>query len=709
MMEVRIYTHGFVEPDFTRDESTVIAYRVEEKLKSEGLPLGSVSGKCCTLKLKKEPSFTPEALKGALVTVSNGGNPLGHWFVSGTETEENSPYVTLTGGDALMSGFEASFTDAPSAYPRTLKNLVSTLCAAGGSLPVTQNFPNGDSVFRVMPRWEDNLTLRRALSHCAFLAGGFVRMNGEGNAELVPCTGGNEIALTEEDCLSCSEGPGAPFAFNAIEYRFAGETAYTRFALNASLADTPQNALRAGGNPLVTATMLNNTVRALAGADYTAGRVVFRSETLPQAGDVICLTTAGNDSRRMLITGLTTTYAGGAFTCEANCELPLYGAAGGGFSTALSAFNADGTLNFEAIGEVNEKVAAIDKATIGSLTAGEITALGLVSKVIEAVELRARSIDAQSARTDELTAMAAEIMHATVRKLAAGTVTTDALLTACAELIAAKVGSLTAQDISSDRLASALAAFQVLTAGSAEFDRATVRHLLGSALNIDYGVGDTVTIRNLSADYASLVNASVGTLTVKAADGNYYALNVSPEGNVSAVPAVVDESEESSGMTRGGRTLIETELTAEQLNASGLHAVRALIGKLDASRIDAGTLFAGEAFLDRLNTADIRSNGYLRTELNALLERTDENGDVLTELLRYMVFSEEGLRQRKPGSAYSTLTDEKGYHIDRDGSVEHVGSFTAGGLTAAGVKIGKIRARRTYSGGWVWQYETEEV
>ena len=709
MMEVRIYTHGFVEPEFTLDDSAVIFYRTEEKLKSEGLPIGSVSGKRFTLKLAKDPSFTPEALKGALVTVSGGGNPLGHWFVSGTEEAENCPYVTLTGGDALMSGFEARFTDAPSAYPRTLKNLVSTLCAAGGALLLTQTFPNGDGVFRVMPRWEDHLTLRRALSHCAFLAGGFVRLNGEGNAELIPCTGGNEIALTDADCVSFSEGPGAPFAFNAVEYRFAGENAYTRFALNASLADTPQNTLRGSGNPLVTAALLSNTVSALSGADYTAGRVVFRSAALPQAGDIICITRGENETRRMLITELACTYEGGAFTCEANCELPLYGAAGGGFSTALSAFNADGTLNFEAIGEVNEKVAAIDRAAIGSLTAGEITALGLVSKVIEAVKLRAQSIDAASTETDELTAMAAEIMNATVRKLTAGTLTADALLTACAELIAARIGSLTAQDISSDRLASALAAFQVLTAGSAEFDRATVKHLLGSALNIEYGVGDTVTIRNLSADYASLVNASVGSLTVKAADGNYYALSVSPEGNVSAVPAAVNEDERSAGVTDGGRTIIETELTAEQLNASGLHAVRALIGKLDASRIDAGTLFAGEAFLDRLNTADIRSNGYLRTELNALLERTDENGDMLTELLRYMNFSEEGLRQRKPGSAYSTLTDEKGYHIDRDGSAEHVGSFTGSGLTAAGLKVGSIRARRTYSGGWVWQYETEEA
>lgn len=199
------------------------------------------------------------------------------------------------------------------------------------------------------------------------------------------------------------------------------------------------------------------------------------------------------------------------------------------------------------------------------------------------------------------------------------------------------------------------------------------------------------------------MNASVGNLVVKAADGGFYALTVSSDGSVSAMPAQVTNGEESAGMTASGRTIIETELTAEQLNATGLRAVRALIGRLDASRIDTQTIFAAEAFVNRLNTADIRSNTYLRAELTSLTEKSDENGDLLDKIRRYLTFSDEGMRQRKPGSAYSTLTDEAGYHIDRDGSAEHVGSFTGGGLVSGSLTLGRIRARKTYSGGWVWQ------
>ena len=695
-MEAKIYTSGFVEPAFTLTGDEIVSCLVEEKLKSEGLPLGSVASKRFALRVKSRASFTPATLCGALVTMAEGDTPIGHFFISAAETGEGT--TLITGGDAFSSAFEARFTDAPSAYPRTLKNLVSTLVSAGGARLVTESFPNAQACLTAMPEWEDGITLRRALSHCAFVSGGFVRLNNEGDAELISCAGGKEIALADADTLSITMGGGAPFTFNALEYCYPGENSYTRYAINASLADTPQNTLRGSGDPLVTPVMLNGAVSALSGTEFVSGRAVFLSCTPPQAGDVL-VTNEG----RMLITSLSLRYTGGAFLCDARCELPESGAAGSGFPTALSAFNADGTLNFEAIGEVDQKVAAIDRATIGSLTVGEVSALGLVSKIIEAVKLRARDIDAESVETDALTAMAAEILNVTVRKIAAGTVSTDVLLAAAADLTAAKISSLTASDIGVDRLASALAAFSVLSAGSASFDRATVKHLLSEALDIEYGVGDRVTIKNLSADYAAIVNASVGNLTVKARDGGFYALTVGADGSVSAVPASVTDAELAAGETASGRTIIETELTAEQLSATGLRAVRALIGRLDASRIDAQTLFAAEAFVNRLNTADIRSNSYLRAELTALGSTADESADGLNGIRRYLTFSDEGMRQRKPGSAYSTLTDEAGYHIDRDGSVEHVGSFTGSGLTAGSLTLGGIRARKTYSGGWVWQ------
>lgn len=707
-MTVKLYRRGFVSPSWEIGGDEIVSYRVREALPARGLPLGCAASKRFTLTVKTQTGMTPAGLSGALVRVTDGGTPLGVWYVTECVMEKGGCTAVISGADALSDAFEAAFTDAPSAYPRTLGNLVNTLCAAAVTPLITEHFTNENAVLSVMPKWKD-LTLRKAFSHCAFAAGCFVRVGFDGNAEMVPAGGGDTVSLSPGTCVSFAEAGGEPFAFTGIEYRFDGEDAYTRFAADGAAAPTPMNTVRASGNPLVTRQMLGAAVSALTGTVLYPGRVSWVDACLHQAGDRI-LFTDGGVSRAMLITSVKSRALGGGFLHEAVCALPLGGAAGRGYLTALSAFNADGTLNFEAIGEVGQKVLALDRAYIGSLTAGEISALGLTAKIIDAVKLKAEEIGASEVETDRLTAMAAEILNATVRKLSAGTVSADALSSAAANLMAAKIGALSASDISSDSLASALADFLILTAGSAEFDRATVTHLLANALSLDYGVGDKVFIKNLAADYASLISASVGSLTVKAADGKYYRLTVDENGDVTASETAVGASEQSEGVTAEGCAIIETSLTADQLSASGIRAVRALISRLDASRIDTDTLWAREAFIDRLNTCDIRANRFLRAELTSVKEETrsaqetlDTQAPLVTELMRSVTFSEEGIRQRKPGSAYSTLMDEGGYHIDRDGSVEHAGSFTGSGLTVPGVTIGSVIARRTYSGGWVFQ------
>lgn len=92
----------------------------------------------------------------------------------------------------------------------------------------------------------------------------------------------------------------------------------------------------------------------------------------------------------------------------------------------------------------------------------------------------------------------------------------------------------------------------------------------------------------------------------------------------------------------------------------------------------------------------------LNDGLSIVLEQLD---DFVGSLKRWITFkADEGLRQGKEGSEYSTLIDDKGYHIDKAGMLEgeHVGSFTATGLSTSGVTIGNITCRATRTGGWVW-------
>lgn len=198
----------------------------------------------------------------------------------------------------------------------------------------------------------------------------------------------------------------------------------------------------------------------------------------------------------------------------------------------------------------------------------------------------------------------------TAEKLAAGSITADKIKTGeldaiTLEAVTAKIDSLTAKDIETDKLAAALAAFTVVTAGSADFDRATVAHLVAQALNLEYGTAGTVYIKNLAVQYAQMVGAAIGNLCIKASDGNYYAIDVNQNGNVTATRSTVSVGEITAGQTDSGRVILETNITAANLSAGNLLATYALVNRIDAARLDVDELFAREAFISALTTSKI--------------------------------------------------------------------------------------------------------
>ena len=701
---------GQSEP-FTWTGADILRLERKETPGHGGLPLGQAVVKCFLVTFDPgEAELTSAFLDGAELSVrlktGEEWQPLGVGTVTDAAFDDRG-LCTLTAEDALGVKFGGTFHDSASAYPRTLKNLVETLCAAAGVTLLTQSFPNDSLRLASKPDWRDGVTLLEALRDAAFLAGGFVRTDGEGRLEIVPC--GGETAVQAENVLFRVCAGGTPFALNTVLYRFAGDSEYTRFSADASLRDTPANSCRAEGNPLVTAANLRPLVSSLRGAGGESGFVRWVPSFVPLAGDRLCFCGRDGAEHAFPITSQTLTLDKNGLKCVSAASFPS-AASCADVNARTGVFNSDGTLCFEAIGDAPLKVMALDRAYIGSLTAEEITALGLTARLIEAVKLRAQGIAADAVETDALTAAAAEILSASVRRLDAGTVTSDALVSAAAELLALKTGSLTAEDLSTDRLAAALARFQVLTAGTADFDRATVTHLVANALNLSYGAGDQVFINNLAASYASLVKADVNELTVKAADGRYYRLIADANG---VRTEAVEPSQEDirRGQTASG-PIIESSLTVSDLSASDIRGVYALINRLDAARLDVDTLLARRAFIEKLNTVDITSNDFLRLSIGGLREdvdavrsEADENGPLLNNLKNWLVFDEDGLRQGKQGSAFSTLINAGGYHIRREGSVEDVGAFDKNGLRACGVTLGGIRAGRTPSGGWIWTEE----
>ena len=275
----------------------------------------------------------------------------------------------------------------------------------------------------------------------------------------------------------------------------------------------------------------------------------------------------------------------------------------------------------------------------GVITASKLAGNSVGSRQLRAEAVHADHIEAGAISTEKLAAGAV-----TAQKLAAGSVTTEKLAAGAVDAqaiaaVTAKVGTLTADSIKSDQLAAALAAFQVVAAGSATFDAATIRHLISAALNVENTVSGEAFIKNLRVMYAQIVAATIGDLCIKASDGNYYRIDVITDDDgtvkVEATLTTVTEDEISQGHTDAGRAILATDITAENLSAANIYATYALVNRIDAARIDVGTLLARQAFIDQLNTMDIRSNNFLQIMVGDAtvwrVEIDSSNADVLTD------------------------------------------------------------------------------
>ena len=237
-------------------------------------------------------------------------------------------------------------------------------------------------------------------------------------------------------------------------------------------------------------------------------------------------------------------------------------------------------------------------------------------KILMADKVSTEKLEAQVGRIDELeskTAAIDEIKAQNVEisgKLAATEADVEYLKSNEAfvehlNAITAKINEVVAGKITTDEFYAALADITVLAAGTATFDKATVKHLVAQAMNLEYGVGEQVFIKNLTVEFAQMVSASVGELCIKASDGNYYLLDVGADGSVTATKTTVSDSEITAGETSSGKVILETNIIAANLSTSNLLATYALVNKIDASRIDVDQFFARDAVIELLRTTKI--------------------------------------------------------------------------------------------------------
>ena len=484
---------------------------------------------------------------------------LGAFQVESAVQLEGEGVLRLQAQDSIAFELSAPYRDDLS-YPQSL-NGVWTHALAQTRYIWQGTLPGGSGVISLQPDFK-GASLRAVLGYVVALAGCFVQADRSGSLQLKPVwnAGSEAFAIDGENYLQLEGDELSYGPVDALKLNCADGGDEKIYINGAGL-----HALKVAGNPLLMQAdpglddLAEGMLGRVSGFETGALRLSWRGDPGLCIGDRIQITDLQGRVHRGVVSRQSLVFDRG-FSATCACDVPDAAATG-----VQRAITPEGGLNAAALtGAVDGGLLRVGSVTTEKLAAGCVTA----------------------------------------EKLSAGAIDTVAL-----EAVTAKIESLTAGDISTDRLAAALAAFTVVTAGTASFDRATVAHLVAQALNLSFGTAGDVFIENLKVAYAQMVSAAIGNLCIKASDGNYYAIDVSADGSVTATRASLSVEEIAAGQTDAGRVILETSLTAQSLNTANLLATYALVNRIDAARIDVDTLWAREAFISHLHTADISSNG----------------------------------------------------------------------------------------------------
>ena len=295
------------------------------------------------------------------------------------------------------------------------------------------------------------------------------------------------------------------------------------------------------------------------------------------------------------------------------------------------------------------------------------------------------------AAVEQLNAEAVNAITGKFGSIEAGDIETDELYAAIAHIIELAAGSISAGQIDVDRLAAALAEVVSLRAATGDFDLATIQNLLANALILQQGQAGSMQIINLAVTSANILNATLGELVLKGEDGRYYRVFVGSNGEISTETATVTGDEIAAGKTQAGNAIVGTSANIADLNAQTVKAASAIISTIFTEALTAGKITAGEALIasatiPELYVTSIKAIGdsidISANETIRLLLGTDEN------IKRWFRFDEDGMTTGKPGSTYSTRTDDTGFHIQQLG--EAIGSFSKRTMAAENVRIGKV-------------------
>ncbi len=565
---------------------------------------------------------------------------LGTFIITGAVRAAAEAKVRITASDSIATELQGAFVDRL-AYPATLSALWSHAISQTRYIH-SGAIPNGAARIEAAPEWGD-CSLRTALGMIAAAAGCFVRIGRDGRLNLQPLWTDSIYVIGADAYMRMDAGSDH---YGPVDALIVGDITYYC---------TPQRTsvwpISIGGNPLLeNAALAQGAADAIAGCRYRGLDIAWRGDPELTIGSRIRVTDAAGDRYDGLATGQKLTYSNG-FSASLSCAVPNTSDAG-----VPRIITPEGGINASMlVGAVNGQLISARSIAADKLAASSVTAEKIAASAVTANKLAANAVDAQAISA-----------------------------------VAARIGALTADDIQSDSMAAALAAFQVITAGTATFDAATIRHLISTALHVENSVGGDAFIRNLRVAYAQIVSATIGELCIRASDGNYYLLDVGTDGTVTAAQTSVTGAEAAQGHTGGGKTILDTDITAANLSTANIYATYALVNRIDAARIDVDALMARQAFIDQLNTMDIRSNSYIRMMVGGLV--SDD------EFRRYVRTDAQGLHIGDNQTDNDILIDSGSVNV-------RIGGKTFTRMGANYQRMGGYVIRRTADGGMTFRPE----
>lgn len=226
------------------------------------------------------------------------------------------------------------------------------------------------------------------------------------------------------------------------------------------------------------------------------------------------------------------------------------------------------------------------------IASGTIGATSLGDGIISANHIQTRTINAENIAAKTLTANEIASNTITAENMKAGTLDADII-----KAVAAHLGNVNADTITTDQLYAALAEFNVLAAGTADFDVGAIKHLLSEALVLQAGQAGSMMITNLAVTSANMLNATIGELVLKGDDGLYYRVHVGSDGTIHTETVTLSEGEIEAGQTSAGNQIVSTAANIGALNAQSIKGQSAIIDTIVTTALTAGKITATEALI----------------------------------------------------------------------------------------------------------------